>query len=217
MLRVRHVTSVGCACVLAATAAAGPTGLFVIPVADVLGHGEASYSYSVSGNEKSVDPRYYHAHGFEVGMLNRIELGFDNDFAGSSSYNFKLLLVDDPRDGRYALSVGATGYGDEQTPGTFVVGRYNLGDHRLHAGYWQSGGNRFMAGIDGECRRLGRPLCGATYSLERVWGPDAFTTFALYFDIEQVSGLSAAIGVTVPDDRSAGVQHSVSLTYGFKF
>ena len=217
MLRARTITTLILGGSLTGAAIAGPTGLYVIPIADVLGHRECSYGYTLSGNEKGVDPRYYHAHGLEVGLFDRMELGFDNDFQGSTSYNFKLLVLDDPKHARYALSVGGTGFGDGMTPGTFVAARYNFGEHRLHAGYWQAGDNRFVVGMDGPLVGMGKWCHGASYSAERLWGEGASTTLAVYFPVKGVSGLSAGIGLTVPDDRASGVQHSVALTYGFKF
>lgn len=138
--------------VVGTTAAwAGPTGLLIIPIADILGHGEAAYTYALSGNERNIDKGYVHGHGLQLGVADRIEFGFDNDFFGGTTYNAKMLLVDDKKDGRYALSFGLLNMGDTKGD-MYLVGRYNLSERcRLHCGYMQSGDNRPSPAQTGQC------------------------------------------------------------------
>ena len=208
------LTLFGLGIVAAGTAWAGPTGLLIMPIADILGHGEAYWTYAATGNEHNIDKGYIHSHGFELGLADRFEVGFDNDFLGGTTYNAKMLLLDDKKNGRYALSFGLLNLGD--TSGEmYVVGRYNISQNcRLHCGYMQSGDNRLIVGADGPVNWKRMDGCG--WQMEHLSGEGSQTWFSLNVPVKQVPGLSAMLGVGFPSDKTNGIQHNLTLTYGFR-
>lgn len=195
-------------------ACAFPTGLMVIPIADILGHGEVLYLYGFVGNERNIDKGYLHSHGVEIGLADRFEVGFDNDLRGATTLNAKVLLLDDKKDGRYALSFGLLNLGD-RSGDMYLVGRYNLSPTcRLHAGYMQTGDNRLIAGADGPVPW--KRMADCTWSVEHISGEGSQTWFSLSVPVKQVPGLSAMVGVGFPGQKATGIQHSLVVSYGFR-
>lgn len=202
------------AATLAGMATAGPTGLMIMPIADILGHGEAYYTYSILGNERNVEKGYFHAHGVQFGLADRVEVGFDNDFFGSTTFNAKALLLDDKKSGRYALSFGLLNLGD-RSGDMYLVGRYDLSKNcRFHCGYMQAGDNSAIIGFDGPVNW--NRLKDCSWSAEHISGDDARTWFALNVPVKEVPGLSAMLGFGIPKEKSSGIQHMAVLTYGFR-
>ena len=80
------------ACGASATAWGGSTALNVMPVADILRHREAMLYVWTQGNERHVDPVYYHGNSLQVGLWDSLEIGYDDDFEGTTSWNAKVLL-----------------------------------------------------------------------------------------------------------------------------
>lgn len=198
--------------ILSSTAAfAGPTGLVSMPIADILGHREYLHTWTMFGTEKNIDSRWYHSHAGLVGLFDRAEVGFDNDFMGNTTLNAKVLLFEEPKDAKYALSAGTVGWKDGN--GTnYVVGRYDFDQFRVHAGWLNDGENRLMVGIDGA---LGKS--GMSWSLEHTTGTGARSWVGLSVPFEQIKGFSVLLGVGVPNKKEEGVQFAVTFNYGFKF
>lgn len=105
---------------------AGPTMLNFIPVADILRHREAMIAYSIYGSEKNIDPTVTHAHAITIGLFDRLEIGYDNDFKGSTTFNAKLLLLEEPEDGKWALSAGIMNWDLYGYSEPYAVARYDL-------------------------------------------------------------------------------------------
>jgi hypothetical protein len=196
---------------VAACAQATPTGLFWMPIADILKHREAFAFAGLMGTERNVSKGYSYFNAATVGVLNRAEIGYDNDFLGNTTYNIKVQLFDSPKklEGT-ALSVGIVNCtGAYREP--YVVGRHDFKDFRLHAGYWNTMGcGRFMVGAD--CKVFGT----GTGSLEFLSGPGSTTWGSIYMPIAAVPGLGILGAVGYSSDRSQGIQHSALLMYSFK-
>ena len=181
-----------------------------MPIADILGHGEAYYGYGVTGTERSVSKAVEHAHGMEFGLLDRLELGFDNDFAGSTILNTKVLLFEEPEEARYALSIGVADWSD--VSGSAVVSaRHDFDGFRLHAAFMNDGAGSLAFGMDAPFLESG------TWTLEYATGPGAYVWGGLFLPVESVPGLELDLFLGVPADRSDGVQYSVGLVYGWSF
>lgn len=191
-------------------ALAGPTGLASIPIADILGHREALYAYAAAGTESHVDKKIAHAHGLTVGLFDRVELGFDNDFAGGTNYNAKLLLAEDPRNASWALSVGVLGFEDGKGS-PYLVGRKDFKGFRAHGGVLRDGEDRLILGFDG----LAFGDC--VWMLDHTTGSGSMTWAALDVPVKPVDGMSVTFSLGIPQKRSDGVQGSVTLNFGTKF
>lgn len=194
----------------AALVNASGTSLYLMPIADILGHREGFAYFGFSGNERNVDKGVYWFHAATVGLFDRIEVGYDNDFLGSTTYNVKLQIFDSPRGlPGTALSVGvANANGGYREP--YVVGRYDFKGFRLHSGYWNTMGcGRLMVGTD-------FPVAKGTGALEYLSGPHGQTWASLYYPIDPIPGLGIVVAVGFPADRADGIQHSALLYYTFK-
>lgn len=195
----------------AMAASAGPTMLNFIPVADILRHREAAIAYTISGTEKGIDPTVTHAHAITIGLFDRLEVGYDNDFLGSTTLNAKILLLEEPVDGKWALSAGIMNWDLYGYSEPYLVGRYDLPSCRLHLGAIRDDRWRLIAGVD-------FPIFGDwTAMLDYKSGPGSYTWFGLSAPIRGVEGLSVWAGVGYPMTRSDGVQWSASLTYVVRF
>lgn len=188
-----------------AAASASETFLISMPVADILGHREASAMLCAFGIERQVSRGYVWGQGIELGLGDRIEFGYDNDCLGATALNGKFMLA---AGDAWAVSVGFNG----ATPGGpvtnhYLVGRIDLPGFRLHAGVLRNDRPRLMIGID---RDLGR---GWSYMVDHVSGPGSCTWFGLN---APVGPLCLTLAGGVPGRRQDGVQHMVSLTAYFK-
>lgn len=198
------------ACGAAVAANATGTGLYLMPIADILAHREAFAFVGLQGNERNIDRSYAKFNALTVGLFDRIEVGVDNDFLGTTIFNAKLQLWDSPKQmPGTALSVGfANCNGRRSDP--FIVGRVDMKGYRLHAGLWRTDTIRAMFGTDFDA-------FGGTGSIEFLSGPGSQTWLGYYFDIKQVEGLGIMLSVGIPSDHSVGVQHAAVLNYAFKF
>ncbi|MCX7799074.1 MAG: hypothetical protein N2109_01885 [Fimbriimonadales bacterium] len=184
---------------------AGTTALNAMPIADVLGHREAMLYLWTQGNERRVDPVYHHGGSLQVGLWDRLEIGYDDDFEGTATWNAKLLLAEGPAG---ALSVGWQSIeGDRATP--FVVGRLDFRGWRLHAGWLRDGVSRPIAGVDA-------PLGSWTVMADWIGGDGATAWFGVCGEV-LTPGLCLTLSVGVPERRSDGVQHVLCLQYGVRF
>lgn len=211
---MRKLFALAIAVTAASVAQAWPSSLITMPIADILRHRETYLNYYVGGNEQHIDNMTYHTHAVTVGLFDRIEFGYDNDTLGTTVYNGKILIYEEPTSGKYAVSAGIfnriDGVGD-----TYVVGRYDFDRIRIHAGWLQNDMNRLMAGVDVDL--------GARWGLEFsaladfVSGPSSRTWLALNVNFEKIPGLGLLVGVGFPADKPEGIQYTVSIGYGFRF
>jgi hypothetical protein len=189
----------------AALASASETFLISMPIADVLGHREASAMVYAYGNERQISRGYAWGQGLELGLGDRIEFGYDNDFLGSTALNGKFQLASAET---WAVSIGFNGatLGGPAT-NHYLVGRVDLSGFRLHAGLMRNDRHRVMLGIDGD---LGK---GWSYMADHISGPGSYTWLGLNAPLGPMC-LTVAAGL--PGRRSDGVQHMISLVAYFK-
>lgn len=195
----------------AVSATAGPTALNWMPVADVLAHREGALSQYWYGTERKIDPRWYPGWSVQVSWADRVELGLDNDFSGTTLANLKVSLVDgNKRLPNFALSAGAMNWsGKDVDP--YVVARYDLSGLRFHGGWVRTGGaSRLMAGVD-------FPLfAGVTGMIDGTTGPDSVWWFGAAGNVDALPGLNYWLGAGVPTRKSDGTQFGVLVGYYFR-
>jgi len=211
---MKKFIAMGLAVAAATVAQAWPTSLITIPIADILRNREVYLNYYLSGNEQHIDNMTYHTHAVTVGLFDRIEIGYDNDTLGTTVYNGKLLLYEDPKDGRYAVSAGVINWMDGKGD-SYLVGRYDLDRVRFHVGWLKNDMNRLMVGIDADLgTRWGLELSALA---DFVSGPSSRTWLGLNVNFEKTPGLGIMVAVGFPADKPEGIQYTVSIGYGFKF
>ncbi len=189
----------------ATVASASETFLISMPIADVLGQREASAMVYAYGNERQISRGYAWGQGLELGLGDRIEFGYDNDFLGSTALNGKFQLASAET---WAVSVGFNGatFGGPATT-HYLVGRIDLANCRLHAGVIRNDRHRLMLGIDGD---LGH---GWSYMADHISGPGSYTWLGVNAPL---GPLCLTLAAGVPGRREDGVQHMVSLTAYFR-
>ena len=196
---------------IAGVAQAGPTSLFIMPIADCLKKLEGFAYAGLGGTEHNVSKAEYYYNAATIGLGHNVEVGYDSDFMGHISGNVKYQLFEGPKFAPgTALSVGVSNWrGDAVDP--YVVGRYDGKGYRLHAGYWRTlGTNRLMLGSD-------FPVAPSfTGSVEFLSGPHSQSWAMLNYQIPFVPGLLLGLAVGVPSDHRDGLQHSALLYYSFK-
>ncbi|MBL8040739.1 MAG: hypothetical protein JNM04_05270 [Chthonomonas sp.] len=195
---------------LGASALAAPTGLIMIPIADILRHREVSAVHTVTGFERNVDTRYLHSGGLTVGLFDRVEVGVSSDYAGTETWDAKLLLTEGEHKGiGYAASVGiANGFGKSVDP--YFAGRVDFKKLRLHGGVWRlSNVVQGFAGLDYELNE------SWVLMADHIGGREGYTWVAASYDLG--AGLSVMGTFGRPNTRSDGFQHQVVITYTVKF
>lgn len=194
-------------------AQAWPTSLNLIPIADIVRHREGFAMYAITGTNQ--DKTYIHANSLTVGLFDRIEFGYDNDFLGNTTYNAKLLLIDKPKQApNLQFSVGftsATFDHDYREP--YAVASYSFPEVRVHAGYWRTGGvSRGFFGADFACG-----CKDLSAMVETLTGPNGYSYVGLSYNIPWVPGLSLSLSVGIPYEKSDPTIRSAFLIYYFKF
>lgn len=186
---------------------AGPTGLNAMPTADVMGHREILVTYAFSGTERKISKKVNHVNGLEAGLFDRIELGVDNDFANTTTWNLKILLLEG-KDSTWAISGGYMNGYDRQVD-SYVVGRYDLKNLRLHAGWMQNAdGGHAMGGVD-------FPIFGsATGMVEYLDGPNPYGYVGINWEIPRLPGFAVMGTVCIPKKSADGMTWAVTMTYG---
>jgi len=192
---------------------AWPTSLNFIPIADIVRHREAFGMYSIAGT--NLDKSYVHGNSLTVGLFDRIEFGYDNDFLGSTSYNAKILLVEGWKQApQLMVSAGVmNGSFDSDYREPYLVGSWSLDKATLHAGYWRTGGvNRAIFGADFE---TGLP--GLIGLAEHLTGPNGYTYLGLNYEFSAIPGLSLTVSFGLPSEKADGTVRMACLIYYFKF
>lgn len=191
---------------LAATALAGPTTLNVIPTADTLRHREVVLMHSVAGQQGL--ERHSHSYSGLVGVGDRLEVGFDADYAGGTTLNAKVRLLES-KDGRYALAAGYMNF-RKQTGDGYVVATGDMGSFRLHGGLLDDGQKRWMAGVDTVA------FGDVTVMAEHVSGRGGMTYVGFAAPIKGVRGASFGAYVGWPNTRYEPQEYGAFVSYGFR-
>lgn len=209
--RVSRLSALGVVLFAATAAHAGPTSLFLMPIADCLKKLEGFAYSGLSGTERNVSKAYSYYNAMTIGVGHNVEVGYDSDYMGHISGNVKYQLFENPKGAKgTALSVGVMNWrGDAVDP--YVVGRFDGKGYRLHAGYWRTmGTDRLMIGSDFPVMPS---LSGA---VEFLSGPGSQAWGSLYYAIPKLPGLTLGVAVGVPSIHEQGLMHSVLLNYAFK-
>lgn len=132
-----------------ATALAAPSGLNVIPTADILETGILDLEGEING-EKIV-PGNQQGWGLlsQFGLTPRVELGADlvsDDEGERILLNVKWLIFPKP-----ALALGVQNVSHRQQMEPYLVATHPLGKTRLHAGLVTGAGTGLLAGVDHLC------------------------------------------------------------------
>ena len=192
-------------------ASASITALNVMPISDTLAHREAGITYVGAASQH--DNRYGHTNGLQIGLFDRAEVGFDNDFFGKTVWNAKLNLFENPKFAPgTSLSIGAMNCHQDNKTDWFAVGRKDFANFRLHGGFMLNDGvKRGMFGIDfafgEECTLMIEHIAGAN---EYSWGGVSYAPKAL-------PGITIGAAIGLPNRKSDGTQHYLTAGYGFRF
>lgn len=194
---------------IAACAVATPTSLILMPIADALGHREGALIYGVAGNERNVDRKVYHSLGVTLGLMDRVELGYFDDFEGFGSLDVKFQFLQADK-GRLAVAAGVMNWRRGEAD-RYVALRQELKGWRLHAGWVKSDRDRGFVGAD-----FPMPW-GWSGAVEYVGGPNALTSAMVNVPMPRVNNLLLSVWGTWPTVKSDGIQWGACLTYGFRF
>lgn len=192
----------------ASSAFAGPTGLNFMPIADMLGHREFSIEWYATGEKgKKRWPSY---NAGNVGIGDRLELGWDDDFLGETCLHAKVKLGE-WCDGKYVVSGG---YMSVKKPysESYLVGRADMGWGNLHAGWLENGTSRGMFGVD-------VPVFG-DYSLmaEHVSGREGSSWVGVSGPIKFLpEGFSFTASYGKSNTKGVKDQYVFWVGYGFRF
>jgi hypothetical protein len=195
-----------CLLLAAGRALAGPTSLYLIPIADIQGFGKG-FSYT-GAQGASMRGRNAWFNAQEFGIARGVEAGWDSDFEKSNVFNFKLSLLNAPKScPRLAVSGGLMNWsGTYNEP--FLAARYDLSHCRLHGGYWKTAGaNRAFIGADFPINS------NWTGMIEHLAGANSQTWLSTFYTIPHTNGLALDFALGIPGARNAGLQHAVMLYY----
>ncbi len=203
MAPVKAIVAMG----LALGAGVARADLNQIPTADIYGHRQGLLELLAEGTERRVDKRYYFSHRVRVGLLDRVEVGYSNDFLGESALNVKVRVKTWKH---VTVSVGSEGMRRGLRADVYAVGLYELPTVRFHAGVLQNDRFQAMLGVDFD---LGSGIVGM---VDYVTGPGG----AFWAGIEiplPLEGLSLYLAGGLPNARGEVFQHAGGLYYEFDF
>lgn len=187
-----------------ALAHATPTILVSMPVADILRHRELSLGYTIAGSPNG-SRDVLHVPGFEIGLFDRVEFGFDSDLRGGNTLDAKVLLWESEM---AALSVGILGWQDNVSS-RYIVGRYDYKGMRFHGSLMRTpDANVAQFGID---FAFGPGTVMADYTS----GRGGYTWLGYAFS--PMDHVSVTLAGGRPTDASGGYQYYATVTYGMRF
>ncbi|MBX3119709.1 MAG: hypothetical protein KF784_11635 [Fimbriimonadaceae bacterium] len=192
----------------ASSTLAGPTGLNLMPIADMLGHRECSLEWFATG-ERGIR-RWPSFNAGNFGFADRVECGWENDFDGGTSLHMKIKLFDSDN-GKYALSGGYMAVSKPYSQ-SYLVGRADVGCANIHLGWMQDGDSRGMFGVDFPIFK--------DYSImaDHVTGRDGSSWVGVSGPIKFLpEGFSFTASYGQPNLKGAKAQYVVWVGYGFRF
>ncbi len=186
-----------------------PTVLHFMPIAQILKHREIYLAHNAAGTERQIDKRILHSNTGAIGLFDRIEIGWVNDYGHETTFDAKVQIFDGVSN--FALSAGSMGWrGRDIDP--YLVGRYDAGAYRLHAGWIrESNEHKLMLGLDADMPH------GFTFLADFFSGSSSFTYLGFSYEVPAVEGLLLTVGFGIPARRSDGYQGYFNVGYGFKF
>lgn len=187
-----------------ALAHATPTGLASMPIADILRHRELALGYTIAGSPNG-NREIHHVPGFELGLFDRIEFGFDSNLRGGDTVDAKLLLWESDK---AAISIGVLGWHDTDSS-RYVVGRYDYKNVRFHGSLMRTpDASVAQFGID---FAFGPGAVMADYTS----GRGGYTWFAYAFS--PMDHVSVMLGAGRPTDSNGGYRYYSMVTYAMRF
>jgi hypothetical protein len=196
-----------------AVAHAGGTALKIMPVAYILKNREGILQWVASASKQN--RRYVHSYAVEVGVADRVELGYDNDFGGNYIGNIKLNLMDGTKSccgvKGLVVSCGLNNVQKGKSDPFLVVG-YGLKNARVHA-TWMRSGSKNQAGFG-----VDTPILGdGALMLEHITGDSPYTWVGLTKPVPGIAGLNVGASFGFGSKSGSDTLHYVTMFYGFKF
>ena len=192
-------------------AQASLTSLINYPIADFLAHREYQENVTAGGTENYLDPKVNWSQGGTLGLFDKGEIGFTNDFESGWGYEAKVKLFESAGDHKFLVSGGFANVSTtDNTVDKFIMARYDAGKVRVHAGYYYSDFGVGVFGVD-----FGLPH-GMSGAIEHATGPGATTWFALNMPVF-TEKLQLMLGAGVPWEHGDGYKYTAALTYGMRF
>jgi hypothetical protein len=185
-------------------ATAAPTGLNLIPTAEVLPRRAASLELEATGSGLFPGRRSTQAALSQIGLTSRLEAGLDHALRhapGDSLFNAKWQVVASARGGP-ALAVGVQSVAGGYSAERYLMLMQTVGSLRLHAGAFRAAGTtRLLAGLD-------RPLGTTVLQADHIGGGEGVTSVGLAVPLGRCLSLTYAI--TFPTGRDP-VGHLANL------
>ncbi|MHB9035506.1 MAG: hypothetical protein ACYC64_02485 [Armatimonadota bacterium] len=187
-------------------AVCAPSGLNVIPTADVLGKGVMSLETESDGNGRPWGDDCDRFALLQFGVGNGIEMGADQCLNDSNAWiNFK-WRVRNESNGSPAVALGTQAIADNGRPQPYVVTTKSLGKLRLHTGVIDIDRKfRWMLGMD-------HPLGGRiAFQADYISGNENSMTYGVAVSLS--NSLSLTLAKSVPNGTDTGNGHVVNLAW----
>ncbi|MHB8995854.1 MAG: hypothetical protein ACYC63_11470 [Armatimonadota bacterium] len=171
----------------AQAAQCAPSGLNIVPTADILEPGVVSLETESIGAKTPWDSDAAVLFLLQIGLGNGWEAGLDHLLDGPHTrLNAKYRLCDET-EGRPALALGLEAIGAEGGVQAYLTGTKTFGATRIHLGAFGVGGrNRAMLGLD---RPLGRDV---TFQADYVSGASNALTYGLAINLNDTVAITLA-------------------------
>ena len=195
---------------LSSQAHAFSTSLINFPIADILKHREGLYYVGFGGYARNINKGFSWYQSATFGLFDKAEIGFSNDFLGSTLLDGKVQIYDSPKQG-VSLSFGVNQY-DTVTgkSDTFLAYRKDMGNFRFHAQAYKS---EKIVGVFGVDFGWANGWSGA---IEHVTGFDSEVWLAMNSPVF-ADRFSVMFATRVPWNGGPGIQYQACLNYGFRF
>jgi hypothetical protein len=186
------------------------TYLINFPIADILKHREGLFTFRTAGFARNINKGFDYKATAAFGVLDKAELGVSNDLRGHTTFDGKVQLWEDAKQG-VAVSLGETDYDfDTRKGGSYLAFRKDFPAFRFHALAFKSDTTVGVFGVD-------FPLAhGWGGAIEHVTGPNSeiwvganSPVFMKHFNVLLTSRF--------PWDGGLGHQYQAVVNYGFRF
>lgn len=190
-----------------------PSGLNVIPTADVLDRGVVSLEMEAAGSGDPFGRGWDGFMLFQVGVGHGVEIGFDSTVRGGADnlLNAKCCVLSE-EGWAPALAVGIQAVTGRDRPEPYVVATRSVGESRFHGGVIDLQGKaRWMAGMD---YRLAKAV---TFQVDYVSGSGNQATVGLCVDLTEGLSLTAASSWNNADKGDRGYVLNVAYQPSLKW
>ena len=195
---------------LSAGALAAPSGLNVIPTADVYDPGVPSVEFQSEGEGRLFGPEYGSHALVQCGVAHGLELGMDQCVSdgGPALFNGKYRLLDG-EGSRPAVAIGMQNLGHGQVAQNYVVTGWGFGRPlRAHLG---------AISLDGAVK----PMAGADYTWKSVtlmadWVAGPENTSSIGISWAPQANMTATYSLLLPNAGEGLAGHVVNVQYLMK-